>query len=929
MHHASHALRAHLLAAAIAAVPLLAPAADAAAQDPTQMHAAPLGRALSTFASERGIALSFDPALTAGRQAGPLRAGAGDREGLEQLLAGSGLRLLQRADGSYTLAPAPAGDSGVIPLAPLRIGAQRTFPYSEGMVMDQDEIEASIKGNGDLATLLRINPAVQFSDTARLSRNMGEIRPADISINGAAYYQNLFLLDGASFNNDIDPATNIDTSLGTVAANHATDVPSSSQGIALDTDLIERLTVYDSNVPVAYGGFNGGVVDARSRHAGDRFAGKVWWRMARSAWDSVIVPEGAEESFAQSSTYFRQLNYDKQTFGARLEGRSEAGIGLIGSVVQTRSEIPLRGYASGNVSENDSLIKTQTRKNTAYTLAADWQGDSGLELGANLAYAPSDDRYFIQNQKNAWFDLKSGGPLLSVRANLQRGAWSFNNTLSYSDMESSRSSEVDYYKVWAKSEQYNWGVNNSSIEGSWGNVDQHDRKLGYRFTASREALTWGRSEHRLEFGASYQDRKASYERMNDHVYYLQPYATTSCTLANGSTDSDSCSLSPVLTTSGNVVAGRGQYFRRQMLYHAGAFTVRGTEMAAWVQDDIALGDVNIRPGLRLDDDDIWNKTTFAPRLAASWDVFGNRDSVVTAGLNRYYGRNFFSYLLREGRERLLETKIRTSASTSWDEVTGSYTASTNRIADVDIPYTNEWTLGLDQQLAGLQINLKYVHRDNRDEVRRQSVRSNDDSGYYANNVYEYTNNGHSKAQTWTLSVGPQHPLKLWSTSTDVRFAFDHTDVRRNYTDYDSAWSESSQSERVRYKGGVYSLYDLPATNFNRPWTARLSTQTRIDALGLVWSNFLRYRAGFRDIVVTGTEEYQGETIDVYEDYDYKHSWIVDSALEYTFRFSDAQQAYVRVEANNVLNRRTIISGSSSTAYYEPGRSFWLELGYRF
>ena len=48
------------------------------------------------------------------------------------------------------------------------------------------------------------------------------------------------------------------------------------------------------------------------------------------------------------------------------------------------------------------------------------------------------------------------------------------------------------------------------------------------------------------------------------------------------------------------------------------------------------------------------------------------------------------------------------------------------------------------------------------------------------------------------------------------------------------------------------------------------------------------------------------------------------------RLPREQQAYARVEVANILNRANKISGTtSSSMYYEAGRSFWLELGYRF
>ncbi|WP_313213663.1 TonB-dependent receptor plug domain-containing protein [Stenotrophomonas acidaminiphila] len=927
-------LRVSLLAAALAATPLspFVPAAAAQSGTNAELPAGPLGRSLAAFASQRGIALAYQPALTTGLQAPALRGPVGDREGLERLLAGSGLRLIALSDGSYTLEKAPAGN-GTIALAPLRIGAQRAFPYSEGAVLDQAYIQDTNKGNGDLATLLRINPAVQSGETARSSRNGGEIRPADISINGAPFYQNAFLLDGVSVNNDIDPA-NAFTSVADV--NNINDVPSQSQGIAIDTDMLESVTVYDSNVPASFGNFTGGVVDAQTRKAGDALHGKVWLRMARSAWDEVIIPRGQETTWDQSATFAYQPSYDKYKFGVRLEGRTAAGIGMVGTLTRTRSDIPLRGYSAGNASTTDANSKTQTRENTAATLNVDWSNGEGLTLGANLVHAPTDDRYFIMNARDAWFDIKQGGPVLSLRANLDRAAWSFNNTLSYSDLESSRRSQVDYWKAWARSDAHDWGVNNSSFEGSWGNIDQHDRKTGYRFEANRAAFDWGASRHTLQFGASYQQRKADYERLNDHFSYLQPYATTRCALSNGSVDSDGCSLSPVQASTGTVaapilVAGQGQYFRRLTTYHAGRFSVSGNEWAGWVQDDIRMGNWSVRPGLRVEDDNIWNRTTLSPRLATSWDILGNRESVLTAGVNRYYGRNFFSYLLREGRERLTEIKLRTSSSTSWDSVTGTLATSTNRISEVDIPHTDEWTLGFDQHWKGWDVSLKYVNRDNKDEVLRQSVRSGDASGYYSTSVYQYVNKGRSRSSIHTLSAAPAQTLDWGRSHTRLQFAFDYTDTKRNYTDYQTSWSDASD-ERVLYKGEAVWLYDLPARDFARKWTARLSTQTRLP-LGhgeLLWSNFLRYRAGFRDIVRDGSGDYNGESLDAYVDRDYPRAFTFDSTFEYTLELPREQQAYARVEVANILNRANKISGTtSSSMYYEAGRSFWLELGYRF
>lgn len=89
--------------------------ANAAQTRAYDLPAGPLGRALSAFAAQSGVALSFDPALTQGLQAPALRGRFSPQQGFAQLLGGSGLQLTPRGDGSYTLQSAPAGAASVLP----------------------------------------------------------------------------------------------------------------------------------------------------------------------------------------------------------------------------------------------------------------------------------------------------------------------------------------------------------------------------------------------------------------------------------------------------------------------------------------------------------------------------------------------------------------------------------------------------------------------------------------------------------------------------------------------------------------------------------------------------------------------------------------------------------------------------------------------
>jgi outer membrane receptor for ferric coprogen and ferric-rhodotorulic acid len=77
--------------------------APAAVAQAYQLPAGPLGRTLSSVAVGAGMWLSFDPALTAGLTSPALNGNHTPRAALEHLLAGSGLTLVARTDGTLTL----------------------------------------------------------------------------------------------------------------------------------------------------------------------------------------------------------------------------------------------------------------------------------------------------------------------------------------------------------------------------------------------------------------------------------------------------------------------------------------------------------------------------------------------------------------------------------------------------------------------------------------------------------------------------------------------------------------------------------------------------------------------------------------------------------------------------------------------------------
>ncbi|KAB8061879.1 TonB-dependent siderophore receptor [Janthinobacterium sp. FT14W] len=97
------------LAAALLAVPAMPVMAAAAADAPRSFRiaAAPLGQALRQFAGQAGILLSAEGGLTQGKRSGGLNGTLSIPQGLQQLLAGTGLAAVQLPDGSYIVRLAP------------------------------------------------------------------------------------------------------------------------------------------------------------------------------------------------------------------------------------------------------------------------------------------------------------------------------------------------------------------------------------------------------------------------------------------------------------------------------------------------------------------------------------------------------------------------------------------------------------------------------------------------------------------------------------------------------------------------------------------------------------------------------------------------------------------------------------------------------
>ena len=128
----SASLRSALLLSTLLGLGLAMPAkaADSSERD-YHIQAGDLGTALTRFAAESGVVLSFDPALTRGLATAGLDGSFASDQGLQRLLLNSGLQAVREGDGRYSLQPI-AQDGAALELGATEVISNQLGTVSEG-----------------------------------------------------------------------------------------------------------------------------------------------------------------------------------------------------------------------------------------------------------------------------------------------------------------------------------------------------------------------------------------------------------------------------------------------------------------------------------------------------------------------------------------------------------------------------------------------------------------------------------------------------------------------------------------------------------------------------------------------------------------------------------------------------------------------------
>lgn len=810
-------------------------------------------------------------------------------------------------------------------------------PFSQKtgtQTLTAEQIKKRPKGNSNITELLRDNPSVQFDNASNLSAMGGELEPARISFHGEKYYNNNFMIDGLSNNNNIDPASNNAIAALSPNGQNPWDLPSGGeQSLWIDSSLIGSLEVFDSNISAKYGNFTGGVLDAKIKNPDTkRASGRVSYRTTRDNWTKFHLDDEHREKFESASELYYQPQFTKNFYSVSVNQPLSEKAALLFSYNREESKIP---YFSSYLKD----WKKQKRLSETFLLKGLYKADNGDVVTATAMYAPHKSRFYFPNRKDGMYENEGGG----YRVNLDwdhLAEWGkVNSVIGYQYDENTFDYEADYYYPWyhkyrgTTSSVINWAsaVENSvgsqtALQGGYGKVTTKKKTFTLKQDYNLLDFDFGISNHRLNLGWEYNLERANYQRHRDTYMYATPTWNTSVVCAAG----DSACINGE------------QYLAIRLYYPARGVRATMNRYAAYLEDIIKLGRLEITPGVRIAYDDFMKNTNISPRLAFTLDTFDDEKTRIFGGYNRYHANNIFAYKLKNGistnfmERRSLQGSTLTDWSVNGDVRELSSSKYNHDVSNLKTPYSDELNIGVAQQIANSLWTLKYVHRDSKRSFAR-STTTNEKGERIMDN------SGWSKAHTLTLNIKNTAPIELAYLNMDWALNAQWTKHKQNSVNTYDSTSEADQEYAI-FDGKLMQKGDLPAFNFYTPWSISTTIDLHFPKLNLDWGHRIGFNAGHKSYLTervtcpaygNSCGGYSGDAT-LYTKHKYKNYWSYDWHFAYIQPTFSNQSLEITLDVVNVLNKRVVayndsaVGGSNVTGVnYKLGRQFWFGMAYNW
>ncbi|HHF3489819.1 TPA: TonB-dependent receptor plug domain-containing protein [Haemophilus influenzae] len=747
--------------------------------------------------------------------------------------------------------------------------------------LSSDEISKTPTSNGNITDYLRSNPHIRYENSDQNGFQRGEIKPENISINGADPNQTAYFVDNVNINNDLA----IDNSIFDGAMQVVPGI-SHTQAYFFDATMLSKVEVQDSNISASLGGFMGGAVIAKTKQYSGTDSIKLKYRTTNSSWAKMEAGDSVQKILKQvrpddSGAAELQPKYNKQTFNILAEKRLNDNLGMVFGYSRRTSSIEqnrLIGFdeKSNNKAQLDKQNHQRLSDNLLLNLNWTPQEKERIELG--LRYSNYKElKYFKENIGNNVSDYHQAlGTTLAWVHSFDSGVWT--NTLAYDRFKDKRKSSSNNVETTSVSDDDGELLYNFE-KGGYGNSRLTQDNLHFSTEYVMEPFNLGSTEHSISIGSIYQATKYQFYRPQDvHSKIILSTLKNDRTIDRSPPIESTTSKGRVKTTYQNIVA--------------------------YAEDLIKWNKFELRPGIRIERDDYLKNNNIAPRFVARYHPWD--DTGFTLGLNRYYGRSFASLKLANGILKLNNDQTRQHQNFS----------------SLKSPYADELSLSFDQNMGNLALKLGYIHRDNKNRIilKRKPISGKRKTSYINGRPFG--------VDIYTFQLNNIEPWKLGKTYWTTSLGFDWLNTKRA-----DVSNEFDPNELVYLDGKLMTRSQMlqQVNSSTEDWIARLGIDMTIPDYDITWSNKVYMKAPIRSY-----EELDNNDDDTprYRSYHYGRHTQWDSSIRWQPTIRGKHSVYLQVDILNVLNKTrknkvATISTSDEYGVYTPGREFWLEVGYQF
>lgn len=792
----------------------------------------------------------------------------------------------------------------------------------------KQDIEVMLNGNGDIASTLRLNPNIVVENKNIDKEGISDIKDSKIRINGAKFYQNSMLLDGMSNDSLIDPTNDNKYAIDDVVGNE--------NAMYIDLDLVDSINVYDSLVSARYGNFNGGVIDVKLKRA--NFDSKTKFS-TRFTNDSLVNFHTIFQEDKNGGSIVAPKRFSKRFFSIYHNEPINENSAIMGTYSYKSSTTP---------KEHFDTFKDTTQENHNLLVKYSYFYDDDSILDVTAIASKYENTLFRANVKDS--EYKNVGSGINLKANYEKD-FSFGGVesmLSLSRMENSRKDSPKDYFGWKRQGDKLWGIvrptgTNYSYEGGFGDIKKINDIIDFNTQTAINPFDFLSMHHKFISGIDIKYAKSYYDRKENSYQYYEPQDSNTIN-CNGA---DGC-----------ISGASGQYFQNRRVYLADKVDVDMASFGAFAEDSIKYKRFVIKPGVRVDFNTYLKNIDISPRLNSTFDIFGDKGTIFFTGVNRYYGKSFLAFKLREAKlpyqteyrgtynNTLNLTNLPANNNPTIWNISSAKGDNIYIYNNLKTPYSDEFVVGLKQDIFGNVIEAKYITREYKDQFKeiqgeyKSFVRKDGKMAYYR--PITTTNQGESEYNIFSINIKNEHPFSLFGGDFFYNFSTSiNTKNRANFTTYDYE-NESIEQYVVLHNGDQIDINNLPKEKSAK--TAKLFlalSGLNYHIFGYKaktsFSTTLNYTHSHKSIekkddleettikLPDGTDH----KIDVvsYIDKKYSSYMTIDAKINLFFPIYKKHTLTTSLEVTNLFDK--IVDEQISTQGYAIGRQLWLEFAYNF